>query len=127
MSSHEPLAAESDSGLDELVDLMASPMKDGMVPSINFQVLSNCCIAQSIPIAELEAILKRPPFCDLDPYPRLPVTPSMLYTYAHMLGKHPGDREDTLHSALFPGRNRRLFRDKLWLPIFRREQISIEE
>ncbi len=46
---------------------------------------------------------------------RIPVAPSMLFTYANMRGstKH---YFDPLHHALYPAANRQLFTHRLWLP-----------
>lgn len=93
-------------------------------------VRSNFITAKALKIEELEALVPHRPVLNLDhSHPRIPVTPSMLYTYAHMqgLGKHPDHGKDILHSALFPGRSRRFFHHRIWLPLVVENVVPIEE
>jgi hypothetical protein len=68
---------------------------------------------------------KRPPI-DLDRYyPRVAMTPSMLYTHASMRGKC--DREgDPVHYALFPALKRSWGAGQIWIPMIE-ERGSMEE
>jgi hypothetical protein len=46
---------------------------------------------------------------------RVPVTPSMLFTYANMRGSNK-HYFDPLHHALYPAANRQVFTHRVWLP-----------
>jgi hypothetical protein len=46
---------------------------------------------------------------------RVPVAPSMLFTYANMRGSNK-HYFDPLHHALYPAANRQLFTHRVWLP-----------
>jgi hypothetical protein len=61
----------------------------------------------------------------LQRHPRVAVTPSMLYAYAHLRGAK-SQHVDPLHHALYPASRRNTFPHRMWIPPILKSS-SIEE